>query len=231
MSSRSAKMMAFVNWRMRVTISDSRVLVGTFLAFDKHMNIVLGDCEEIRRTKSKKEEKEKQESRQLGLVLLRGENVIHMQAESQPPPPKRTEMAGKGGPGMGRAAGRGVLQTPMAMAPQGLQGPVRGLGGPAPSMMMPMMSGAPVPYGRGAPMPPTGGRGMPPPPAAMMAAMGGRGMPPPPPQMGFPPQMAMGGRGMPPNMMPPMGRGMPPPPPPQMMMMGRGMPPPPPPQQ
>jgi len=224
MTSRSGKMMAFVNWRMRVTVSDSRVLVGTFLAFDKHMNIVLGDCEEFRRTKSKKDEKEKTESRTLGLVLLRGENVIHMQAESQPPPPKRSELAGKGGPGMGRAAGRGVLQTPMAMAPQGLQGPVRGLGGPAPSMMMPMMSAAPVPYGRGAPM---GGRGMPPPPPPNMMAMGGRGMP----NMSYPPPPPMGGRGMPPNMMPPMGgRGMPPPPPPQMMMMGRGMPPPPPPQ-
>ena len=30
------------------------MLVGTFMAFDRHMNIVLGDTEEYRRIKSKK---------------------------------------------------------------------------------------------------------------------------------------------------------------------------------
>ena len=48
---KSSKLLSFVGSRIRVTIQDSRVLVGTFMAFDKHMNLVLGDTEEYRRVK------------------------------------------------------------------------------------------------------------------------------------------------------------------------------------
>ena len=47
-------MLHYVNYRMRVTLQDSRMIVGTFMAFDRHMNMVLGDAEEFRRMKAKK---------------------------------------------------------------------------------------------------------------------------------------------------------------------------------
>ena len=37
-----------------MTIQDSRCLVGTLIAFDKHMNLVLSDTEEYRVIKAKK---------------------------------------------------------------------------------------------------------------------------------------------------------------------------------
>lgn len=38
--SRSSKMLQYVNYRMRITILDGRVLVGTLMAFDRHLNLV-----------------------------------------------------------------------------------------------------------------------------------------------------------------------------------------------
>ena len=54
MSGRVSKMMAFLHWRMKVTLADRRVLIGSLLAFDRHMNLVLADCEEVRTIKAKK---------------------------------------------------------------------------------------------------------------------------------------------------------------------------------
>ncbi|EDQ90485.1 uncharacterized protein MONBRDRAFT_3442, partial [Monosiga brevicollis MX1] len=72
----------FLNYRMRITTDDGRYLIGTFMAYDKHMNIILADCEEHR--KPKKGADEKEEKRTLGLILLRGENVLGLSIEGPP---------------------------------------------------------------------------------------------------------------------------------------------------
>ena len=163
--SKQSKMLNYINYRMRVTIQDTRTLVGTFLAFDKHMNLVLGDCEEYRPIKIKGgaasqeglpefAKADRFQRRSLGLVLLRGEQVISLTVEG-PPPSKgnRSRIAGVG-PGVGRMAGRGIV--PGMGAPHGLAGPIQGLGGPTGNMMMPLGGLPMAPIGRGRGMPPGG---------------------------------------------------------------------------
>lgn len=168
--SRSSKMLQFINYRMRVTIQDGRQLVGKFMAFDRHMNLVLGDCEEFRKLPPKKgaeKKEEREERRTLGLILLRGEEVVSMTVEGPPPPDEsRAKPTGgaAAGPGIGRAAGRGIPTAPLVQAQPGLSGPVRGVGGPAPGMMQPQISRPPMPQVSAPPMTYPTGQMRPPPP-------------------------------------------------------------------
>lgn len=92
---------------------------------------------------------QREQRRLLGLVVLRGDEVIDLMIEG-PPPADESRLAKQqvapAGPGVGRAAGRGMPVAAPGQAPPGLAGPAAGFGGPAPGSMMPrpQMQAAPM---------------------------------------------------------------------------------------
>ncbi|KAI8324051.1 hypothetical protein GQ54DRAFT_82256 [Martensiomyces pterosporus] len=218
--SKNSKMMSLLNYRLRLTLADTRVMTGQMLAFDKHMNLVLSDCEEFRTVKSKgagAKGKTQQIKRTLGLVILRGESVISISVDGPPPasadPARQQRSTLTSGPGVGRPAGRGMPLAPPGAAPQGLAAPVRGVGGPAMGMMQsrggPAMAAGPISYARPPPPPPmSGAPGMPPPGFRPPPGMPPPGFRPPPgmaPPPGFPAQPPPGFRPPRPGARPPQG--------------------------
>lgn len=131
-------MQNWLNYRVRITLHDGRQLVGQFLAYDRHMNLVIADCEEFRKLKDKSGSGEDREvKRMLGLLLLRGESVSSITPEAPPPSQAKKVGAGAaGGPGRAAPVGRGAGAF---VPPTGLTAPVRGVGGPAPMGMPPGM--------------------------------------------------------------------------------------------
>lgn len=150
---------------------------------NKHLNLVLADTEEFRRIRKKPGKTaggsgsliEADEKRPIGLIILRGKNVMGVTPISKPPSGAGARFGkarGAGapatmasGPGIARSAGRGM--------PGGLGGPPPGAAPGFPSFGPPpgFGRGAPPGFPPGPPGPP-GGAGFPGFPGA------GRGAPP-----------------------------------------------------
>jgi len=135
-SGKGSKLLRYVEHRLRVTLHDGRSIIGTFLAFDKHLNLVLSEAEEFRVLRKSRAAllEERTERRSLGLVLVRGENVVSLAVEGPPPP------SGKSAAGIAVAGrGRGSVGKPTPLpggVPMGLgAAPMHGIG--APGMMNP----------------------------------------------------------------------------------------------
>jgi small nuclear ribonucleoprotein B and B' len=168
-----------------VTLNDGRQMTGQMLAFDKvrlfcllnnpgadfhfvpqHMNLVLADTEEFRRTKRKSKaapgaantQVEAEEKRTLGLTIVRGTQVVSCSVDGPPPADPSSRLGATGPSGAGAAAtlaaGPGISKPAGRGLPVGLGGPAAGVGGPPPPM-----GGFPP---GGFPPPGFGGRGGPP---------------------------------------------------------------------
>jgi len=144
---KGSKMQNLVDYRVRITLMDGRQLTGFLMAFDKYMNLVIADTEEFRRTKRRSTTKataddvETEEKRTLGLVILRGEEVVSLSVDAPPASEGQGRMAPiQAGFGTAKPVGRGLGAgtASVAVPPAGLAGPTKGVGG-----------GLPPAFGRG----------------------------------------------------------------------------------
>lgn len=109
---KKTKFSDLINYRLRILLIDGRTYVGTLLAFDQYLNVVLSDAEDVRIPKKVMNELrrnnnnnnsnnninstattvKKEERRSLGLIILRGEQIVSMAIECGPTKDARTRL-------------------------------------------------------------------------------------------------------------------------------------------
>ncbi|XP_071038750.1 small nuclear ribonucleoprotein-associated protein B isoform X3 [Parasteatoda tepidariorum] len=68
---------------MRIILCDNRTFIGTFSAYDKHMNIVLTNCAEYKNYVNKRKITIKGK-KTIGTAIIRGENIVSVIVETLP---------------------------------------------------------------------------------------------------------------------------------------------------
>ena len=93
---KNTRLETLIGFKVKVTTNNTSTFIGSLKSYDKFMNLVLTECEEFRLTKKSKkylgqtkneevdEGKIREQKRFLGLVLVRGENVVSVVAEAAP---------------------------------------------------------------------------------------------------------------------------------------------------
>lgn len=139
--SRKTRLADLIHYRVKVTTLDGRHVIGELLAFDKYMNLVLADSEEFRITNQSKnaikdakragqlstEDLVREDKRALGLVILRGVNVVGVTIESKPSADKATRMGVK--KAAGGVAKPGKKEQPNKALAAALRAPMKPVGG------------------------------------------------------------------------------------------------------
>ena len=76
MSCKRNKITKYLNYTIEVRTISGKTFEGKFLSYDKHMNIILSECIEYRTLVNKKTKEERRIQRTVGLIILRGDNVL-----------------------------------------------------------------------------------------------------------------------------------------------------------
>ena len=114
LGTRKGKLFEFLNREVRCQIGEQRHIQGTFVSFDRHMNMVLSKAKEVRSAEKIDKETGEAEvlsrSRALGLVFVRGDQVLSLIAEKpkkkkKPKKAKDAAAAAAGGAGAGAGVG------------------------------------------------------------------------------------------------------------------------------
>jgi Small nuclear ribonucleoprotein (snRNP) homolog len=123
---KKTKMSDLINFRLKISTIDNRNFIGTLLAFDRHLNLVLSDTEESRITKKSYQALKNNsgttptfDKRSLGLIILRGDQIVSLSIESPPLLDTKKRLGLEKGKGISKP-----LKMPVSVKGRvGLQGP------------------------------------------------------------------------------------------------------------